>query len=107
MVAFSALSPDDRWKLAFYVSQFAATDAQRATGETSWEHGEGRALFGSLSSVVTTTPIEARQHGVDAEAILTYLRANPGQVNPVAQSPIAFSISSSLAAIARKSQATS
>lgn len=92
MVAFSALSPDDRWKLAFYVSQFAATDAQRATGSASWERGEGRALFGSLSSVVTTTPIEARQQGAEAEAILSYLRANPEQANPVAISPIAFSI---------------
>lgn len=92
MVAFSALSPDERWKLAFYVSGFGATDAQRARGASVWESEEGRALFGKLSSVVTTTPAEARQQGPDAEAILAYLRANPGQVNPVAQSPIAFSI---------------
>ncbi len=101
MVAFSALSPDERWKLAFYVSQFGATDAQRARGASVWESGEGRALFGKLSSVATTTPAEARQQGADAEAMLAYLRANPGQVNPVAQSPIAFSIAtleSSLAA---------
>jgi high-affinity iron transporter len=101
MVAFSALSPDERWKLAFYVSQFGATDAQRARGASVWESGEGRALFGKLSSVATTTPAEARQQGADAEAMLAYLRANPWQVNPVAQSPIAFSIAtleSSLAA---------
>lgn len=48
MTAFSDLSAEERWRLAFYVSQFAADDAQRERGVRAWERGEGRALFSSL-----------------------------------------------------------
>ena len=92
MPAFSDLSAEERWKLAFYVSQFAATDAQRELGARAWERGEGRSLFGSLPAVVTMTPAEAEQKGGDAASILAYLRAEPAQVEPSASTPIAFSI---------------
>jgi high-affinity iron transporter len=92
MAAFGNLSAEDRWKLAFYVSQFAASDAQRALGAQAWERGEGRTLFGALPALVTMTPAEARQQGADAESILAYLRADPTQLEPSARSPIAFSI---------------
>ena len=92
MSAFSDLSADERWQLAFYVSQFAATDAQRALGSRAWERGEGRAVFGSLPAVVTLTPAEAHQQGGNAESILAYLRADPAQVDSAASTPVAFSI---------------
>jgi high-affinity iron transporter len=93
MTPFSDLSAEERWRLAFYVSQFAATDAQRGQGAQAWEHGEGRAMFSSLPALVTMTPAEARQQGGgSAESILAYLRAEPAQVEPSARTPIAFSI---------------
>ncbi|HEY3227660.1 MAG TPA: cytochrome c/FTR1 family iron permease [Roseiflexaceae bacterium] len=92
MAAFSDLSAEERWKLAFYVSQFAASDAQRARGAQAWARGEGRTLFSSLPAVVTMTPAEARQQGSNTESILAYLRAEPALAEPSARTPIAFSI---------------
>lgn len=92
MAPFAAMSADDRWKVAFYVSQFAETDAQRARGAGLWQSGQGRSPFGNLQALVTMTPAEARTQGAEAESILAYLRANPGQITPDTQSPIAFSI---------------
>ncbi len=92
MTAFSDLSAEERWRLAFYVSQFVASDAQRAQGAQAWERGEGRVIFSSLPAVVTMTPAEAQQLGSNAESILAYLRAEPAQVEPSARTPIAFSI---------------
>jgi high-affinity iron transporter len=91
MAAFNNLSAEDRWRLAFYVSQFAASDAQRARGAQAWARGEGRTLFSALPALVTMTPAEAQQQGADAESILAYLRADPTQLEPSARSPIAFS----------------
>lgn len=92
MVGFAGLSADERWKLAFFVSQFAATDSERTAGEAAWQQGDGRALFGNLQSLVTATPAEARRQGVNADHVLAYLRANPGQIQPLANSPIAYSM---------------
>ena len=92
MPAFADLSADERWKLAFYVSQFASSDEQRTRGAQAWRRGEGRAPFNSLAMVVSMTAAEARQRGGDTESILAYLRAEPVQVELSARSPIAFSI---------------
>lgn len=92
MRAFTDLSTEDRWKLAFYVSAFAGSDAQRALGAQAWKRGEGRTLFSSLAAVVTTNPAEARRRGGDTEPILAYLRAEPAEVEASARTPIAFSI---------------
>jgi len=92
MPAFTDLSGEERWKLAFYVSQFAASDAQRARGAQAWQRGEGRAVFDSLATVVSMTAAEGRQQGGDIESILAYLRAEPAEMEPSARSPIAFSI---------------
>jgi len=90
MVPFSALSPEQRWELAFYVSRFASTDAQRARGAEAWERGHARGVFPDLAAVVTTTPGDARGKDASTEDVLAYLRANPAQITPA--SPIAFSI---------------
>ncbi len=100
MPAFAGLSADDRWRLAFYVSQFAATDAQRGRGEAAWARGEDHALFSNLQALVTTTPAEAREQGVDADAILAYLRSDPRQLDSGVQSPIAFSVATLAASLA-------
>jgi len=91
MVGFQQLSTDDRWKLAFYISQFTANDEQRHQGAAAWSNGEGRALFSGLASLVMTTPAEARNQGGSAEAILAWLRTHPAAVTGNV-SPVGFSI---------------
>jgi high-affinity iron transporter len=92
MAAFTGLSAEQRWQLAFYVSRFASSDAQRARGAEAWERGEGRDIFKDLAAVVTTTPNEAGAHGQIEAEVLAYLRANPVQATPASTSPIAFAI---------------
>jgi high-affinity iron transporter len=92
MAPFADLSAEERWKLAFYVSQFAASDAQRERGGQAWQRGEGRKLFSALPALVTMTPAEAQRQGGDADAILAYLRHEPAQLEASTRSPIAFSV---------------
>jgi high-affinity iron transporter len=91
MPAFSQLSPDERWALAFYVSQFASSEAQRAEGRAAWEAGQGKAQFSTLGPVVMMTPGEARAEGL--ESVLSYLRSAPRVIDAAKPSPIAFSMS--------------
>ena len=92
MPAFPQLDAEQRWKLAFYVSQFSASAAQRAQGEAAWKAGEGRDQFGGLSPLVMMTPAEAGALGGNAEAILAYLRSRPTALQAAPASPIEFSI---------------
>lgn len=92
MRSFSTLTEEDRWKLAFYVSQFVSPDEMRARGAAAWARGEWRPLFKDMSALVTMTPAEARRHRGDAEAVLAYLRAAPAELAPTPRSPIAFSL---------------
>jgi len=92
MPAFADLSAEERWKLAFYVTQFATDDGQRAIGKQAWQHGDGRSIFDSLAAVVTMTPAEAKGKGGNTESILAYLRAEPAEMALSPSTPIAFSI---------------
>ena len=78
MPAFTQLNADQRWQLAFYVSQFSASDAERHAGTK--RHGKtARAAptSPSLSRLVTMTPAEAQTLGGKHAAILAYLRSQP------------------------------
>lgn len=92
MAPFAILSEEDRWKLAFYVSRFLSTDEQRARGAVVWARGDQREVFRDAAALVTMTPAGAGEHGSDVESVLAYLRANPAEVAPETQSPIAISI---------------
>jgi high-affinity iron transporter len=90
MPAFGQLSAEERWALAFHVSQFSATDAQRAAGGTAWRAGTGKAQFAALSALALMTPADARSQGL--EDVLAYLRSEPGAVEAGKPSPISFSM---------------
>lgn len=92
MVAFSHLSDAQRWQLAFYVSLFSGSDAQRAAGRSTWESGAGRQSFATLAPVVTMTPAEAQAQSDETAALLAYLRSAPEAIQAAGTSPIAFSI---------------
>lgn len=77
MAAFSGLSADQRWALAFYVSRFASTDDERNQGKRLWDSPGARALFPGLGDIVGATPAEALRIGKSAYQLLAYLRAQP------------------------------
>jgi high-affinity iron transporter len=91
MAAFSSLSDEQRWQLAFYVSQFSASDALRVQGEQAWRQGQARERFPGLVQVVLTTPAEARSTE-GGESVLAYLRSNPGAVATDNPTPVQFAI---------------
>ncbi|MCW5621074.1 MAG: FTR1 family protein [Burkholderiales bacterium] len=93
MPAFSQLTDEQRWALAFHVSTFSAEPALIRSGEAAWRKGDGRAAFPDLAAVVTTTPAEARGSGVGNDAALAYQRQQPQAVTAAATaSPLDFSL---------------
>lgn len=76
MTSFASLPDSDRWSLAFYVSNFMATDAERAQGRDALAN-QATALFSDMQALVNTTPAEARAASMDKYAALAFLRAQP------------------------------
>ncbi|MFN0040270.1 MAG: cytochrome c/FTR1 family iron permease [Burkholderiales bacterium] len=90
MTAYGALDDKDRWGLAFYVSQFAATDPYRAAGKVAWESASGRSIA-TLSDLVALTPEEARAAGGTLASELAYLRNHPDALrSSAAADPLAI-----------------
>lgn len=82
MPSFAQLSEDQRWALAFYVGQMLYTDAQRESGEALWDDQAAVAKsIPDLRTLAQVTPGELMtKHGADAEVLMAYLRAQPGEV---------------------------
>ena len=78
--AFVNLRADERWALAFYVSQFVSTEDERDQGGQLWERPGMRTLFPGLSDLVGATPAETLRVGVSAYQVLAYLRAHPAKI---------------------------
>lgn len=77
MAAFSQLTDDERWALAFFVSGWVFGDAQRAAGQTAGDTDR----FRTLSDLVLATPDQVRTEGGEAAvSVLAWLRAHPDQV---------------------------
>lgn len=89
MQPYTQLSEMDRWALAFYVSDFFATDAERRRGEQLWRQGRYHDLYTNLEQLTQAMPTAvAAQHGEDSVAVLAYLRAQPQQVVSGHASPL-------------------
>jgi high-affinity iron transporter len=81
MSGFQGLSEDERWLLAFYVSNLASTEADLLHGAELWQSDIGRSWFPDLASLVTQTANDVRTtHGDDAVPVFTYLRQRPEAV---------------------------
>jgi high-affinity iron transporter len=80
MPAFGNLRADERWALAFYVSQFVSTEEERDQGRQLWERPGMRTLFPGLSDLVGATPAETLRVGASAYEVLAYLRAHPAMI---------------------------
>lgn len=80
MPAFGGLRADERWALAFYVSQFVSTEDERDRGRQLWERPGMRTLFPGMSDLVGASPAETLRVGASAYAVLAYLRAHPAMI---------------------------
>jgi len=89
MRAFSNLSDRERWSLAFYVGQLAASAADVQRGETLF-HAAKAGKLDSLQALTVTTPGDAEKDaGADGAALMAYLRVHPEQLFS-SQSPLSF-----------------
>lgn len=85
MRAFTEMNDTQRWALAFYVSNFFASDEERARGESLWQHPEYRDTFASLGLLTQAMPA---QFGNDDMAVLAYLRSHPEKIALDAPKPL-------------------
>ena len=89
MASFRTLSEDERWALAFYISNLASGEVDITRGAELWQAGVGQAWFSDLASVATATTREVNAtHGSDGEHVLAYLRTHPEVVVLSGESPL-------------------
>jgi high-affinity iron transporter len=92
MSSFRTLSEEERWALAFYVSNLASHEADLKRGAELWQSGVGHTWFPDLASIATATASDVRAaHGDDAVHVLVYLRSHPELVMSASESPLARS----------------
>ncbi|HVS27742.1 MAG TPA: cytochrome c/FTR1 family iron permease [Burkholderiales bacterium] len=75
MPTFKQLSEDERWVLAFYVSNFFSNEEEKGKGAQFWQ--EGNRFFSDLSKIVNITPAEAKRESDTAFYQLAFLRSHP------------------------------
>ncbi len=85
MRAFSELSEPQRWTLAFYVSNFFATDRERTKGAALWQGPAYRGAFPDLGSITQAIPAH---YDEDTVAVLAYLRSHPEQLGSDKTKPL-------------------
>jgi high-affinity iron transporter len=89
MSGFQGLSEDERWSLAFYVSNLASAEPDAQRGAELWQAGLGRGWFPDLPSLVTQTAQEVNTtHGDEAVLVLSYLRQHPEAVVSSQEPPL-------------------
>ena len=92
MASFRTLSEDERWALAFYISNLASSEADLLRGAELWQSGVGQTWLADLPSVATATVNEVNAaHGDDGVRVLAYLRRHPEVVVSARESPLARS----------------
>jgi high-affinity iron transporter len=92
MAGFQGLSEDERWSLAFYVSNLASLEPDLQRGAELWQAGVGRSWFPDLASLVTQTAREVSPtHGADAVPVFAYLRQHPEAVVSGREPPLVHS----------------
>lgn len=78
MKSFTELSEEDRWSLAFYVSNFVFDPGEREKGKLLWEGEAGKRTIKDLKDLVISTPEDiSKKYGEHAVSVLAYLRSTP------------------------------
>jgi high-affinity iron transporter len=89
MASFRALNEDERWALAFYVSNLSSPESDRQGGAKLWQSGAGRSWFPDLPSVATATASDViAQHGDDGLRVFSYVRSRPDVITASGESPL-------------------
>lgn len=90
MPSFSHMPEEQRWALAYYVGQLVYTDDQRQQGKTLWERIPAEKRIEDLRSLSTLLPADLEAlYGTDkGQALIAYLRANPGVVDTDKPGPL-------------------
>ncbi len=92
MPAFTQLKSEQRWSLAFYVSNFFATDNDLELGERLWNDHAFQKELGTIQQVTQAKPAEIlNQFGENALAVLSYLRSKPQELSESTPDPLAIS----------------
>ena len=84
MVSFADLPPQDRWDLALYAGSFAYPASKVAEGERIWKSDPDLRAVINMEKLVGMTPANLADEIGDAkaDAVIAYLRRNPGAVVP-------------------------
>lgn len=78
MRAFSGLSEEQRWSLAFYVSNFPFSEDQRSAGEALWKNTPVQGWIPDMATLSSVTAVEAEQRfGKQGVDVLAFLRSAP------------------------------
>jgi len=78
MIAFSQLSDDERWGLAFLASNFHNLPVRLELGRSLWEKREFQGAIPNLMMLTTLTANEVSvNYGDNTRAVFEYLRAKP------------------------------
>jgi high-affinity iron transporter len=85
MRAFTELDSMQRWALAFYVSNFLASDEERARGEALWQAPQYHGTFTDLAAVTQALPAN---YNADQAAVLAYLRSHPEKLARTLPKPL-------------------
>ncbi|GGI55642.1 cytochrome c/FTR1 family iron permease [Oxalicibacterium solurbis] len=82
MPAFTQLSEDDRWSIAFFASTMSYSDADREAGKKAWtDNGALRNAVPDLNALTQATEAGLeKQVGAGARPLLAHLRNEPSQV---------------------------
>lgn len=78
MRAFSQLSDEDRWELAFLVSNFRTSAEQIEQGRKLWQNRSYQGPTPDLAALTTLTSNEiSARYGDQTRLVFTYLRSDP------------------------------
>jgi high-affinity iron transporter len=89
MRAFSELSEDQRWGLAFLAAGLRADADSIRRGEALWKEGRGKQELGTPAALVTQAPgALAQQGGPELDAVRAYLTAHPEVLDAARPAPL-------------------
>jgi high-affinity iron transporter len=91
MTAFTQLSDEDRWALAFLVSNFRATTDQIEQGQKLWEKRNYQGPTPDLAALTTLTANEiSTRYGDQTKMVFTYLISEPKALLEIPHATLIF-----------------
>ena len=90
MISYADLTDQERWALAFYVSDFSTDQAMRKTGATLWQDAERDAIPDLDTLVRVTAEQIVASHGEKGLALLSFLRGEAQALNATRDAALAF-----------------